>query len=404
MSKPMVVTLPFVLLLLDFWPLGKNDRLQITVLWYFKTLLVEKIPFFALAIAGSVVTYLVQKSAGAVWSAGAVPFQSHLANALLSYIRYISKTFCPVDLAVLYPYHSHFYHRAGGWRGAGAGVLDGFVPRRARQKPYLLVGWLWFLGTLVPTIGFVQVGSQSMADRYMYLPSIGLFIIVVWGLNDFLNFRPQWRTPVVCTGGLALAGCLVCTKIQLGYWQNSIKLFRHTIEVTTDNYSVFNALGGSLEEAGQKDEALLCYAGSVQIEDHYPPAQYNLGMALLSRGAFDKACEHLAVAVKLVPDDAGARYSYGTALMNDGKLDEAVTQLTEAIRLRPDFPDAQTRLAMACLKQDKPDDAIAHFSDAAQLRPNYPDARFNLGLALLDNHQPDKAARAIFGRNPAHAK
>jgi Flp pilus assembly protein TadD len=391
MSKPMVVTLPFVLLLLDFWPLKRmaNGEWRTANI---KTLLVEKIPFFALAIAGSVVTYVVQKSAGAVWSAGAVPFQSHLANALLSYIRYISKTFCPVNMAVLYPYHSHF---STGLAVGAALVLafwTGLFLWRARQNPYLIVGWLWFLGTLVPAIGLVQVGSQSMADRYMYLPSIGLFIIVTWGLNDFLNSRPQWRKPVVCAGGLALAGCLVCTGVQLGYWQNSIKLFRHTIEVTTYNYSVFNALGGALEEAGQKDEALLCYAESVQIEDHYPPAQYNLGMALLSRGAFDKACEHLSVAVKLVPEDAGARYSYGTALMNDGKLDAAAAQLTEAIRLRADFPDAQTRLAMVCLKQNKPDDAIAHFSDAAQLRPNDPDTRFNLGLALLDNHQPDKAA------------
>jgi len=272
MSKPMVVTLPFVLLLLDFWPIQRFNRSTIP------HLLLEKLPFFALALAGSVVTYRVQKSAGAVWSAGAVSLYSHVGNALLSYVRYLSKCLWPVDLAILYPYHTHC--NAGLVIGAALllALWSGLFLWRARQNPYLPAGWFWFLGTLVPTIGIVQVGSQSIADRYLYLPSIGLFILVVWGVGDFLNWRPHWRRIATLAGAATLAGCLVCARIQLGYWQNNIKLLTHTVAVTTDNYSIYNAMGLVLEQAGRKDDAMRWYIRSLQIVSNYPPAQYNLGM------------------------------------------------------------------------------------------------------------------------------
>ena len=215
MSKPMVVTLPFVLLLLDFWPLGgsqvsrftfqvlknpQSDSIAATSQPSTIALLLEKLPFFALALAGSVVTYPVQKSGGAVWSAGAVSLYSHVGNALLSYVRYLSKCFWPVDLAVLYPYHTHC--PAGLVIGAALllAMWSGLFLWRARQNPYLLVGWLWFLGTLVPTIGIVQVGSQSIADRYLYLPSIGLFILVAWGIERFSELAPHWRRIATVAG------------------------------------------------------------------------------------------------------------------------------------------------------------------------------------------------------------
>jgi tetratricopeptide (TPR) repeat protein len=418
MSKPMVVTLPFVLLLLDFWPLNRFSRFQFQVSSSEKhstpinrgqalnvqrstesafRLVCEKLPFFALALAGSIVTYLVQKSAGAVWSAEVVPFPSHVANALLAYVRYISKSFWPVDLAVLYPYHSH--SPAGLVMGAALmlAMWSGLFLWRARRNPYLFVGWFWFLGTLVPTIGLVQVGVQSMADRYLYLPSIGLFILVAWSLNDLVDFRPPWRHVVTFAGIAALAGCLMVTRIQLGYWQNSITLLRHTIAVTTDNYTIYNSLGGLLQQAGQPDEALMLYAESARIEPRYSPAQYNLGNALLNRGWTEKACAALAAAVRLAPDDVEARYSFGRALMNDRRLDDAVAQFTEALGLKPDFAKAQTGLALALIKQGKTAEAILHFSEAARLQPNDPEARFNLGLALLDSHQPADAAVQLAG-------
>ena len=409
MSKPMVVTLPFVLLLLDFWPLDRFSRFTFYVSSSEKPstpinreqaesaarLICEKLPFFALALAGSIVTYLVQKSGGAVWSAAVLPFHARVANALLACVRYLSKTFWPADLAIIYPYPRHWPVMAALGAALLLAIWSGLFLWRARQNPYLPVGWFWFLGTFIPAIGLVQVGAQSMADRYTYLPSIGLFILIVWGLNDFLNFRPQWRKMATLTGSLALAGCLVCTRIQLNYWQSSVKLLRHAIEVTTDNFVACNFLGRALDDLGQKDqkdEALLLYAESVRIESHYPQAQYNLGMALLNRGWAEKACEPLAAAARLAPDNAAARYYFGMALMDGGRLDDAIVQFNEALRLNPNFAKAQSKLAMIYIKQGKTAKALLHFAETVRLLPNDAEARFNLGLALLDNHRPVEAA------------
>jgi tetratricopeptide (TPR) repeat protein len=406
MSKPMVVTLPFVLLLLDFWPLERFSRFTFHVSSSEKPstlnpqpstesaarLICEKLPFLALALAGSVVTYLIQKSGGAVWSLGVLPFQARVANALLAYVRYLSKTFWPADLAIIYPYPRHWPVMAVIGAALLLAIWSGLFLWRARQNPYLLVGWLWFLGTFIPAIGLVQVGAQSMADRYTYLPSIGLFILIVWGLNDFLIFRPQWRKMAMLAGGLALAGCLAGTGIQLSLWQNNVKLLRHAIEVTTGNFVACNFLGRVLDDIGQKDEALLLYAESVRIESHYPQAQFNLGMALLNRGWAEKACEPLAAAVRLVPDDAGARYYFGMALMSGGRLDDAIVQFNEALRLNPSLAEAQSKLALVFIKQGKTAEAIPHFAETVRLLPNDAEARFNFGLALLNNHQPAGAA------------
>ena len=395
MSKPMVVTLPFVLLLLDFWPLNRFTFNSKVLSRAVASLVFEKLPFFALAVAGSIVTYLVQKSGGAVWSAAALPFHARVANALLAYMRYLSKTFWPADLAIIYPYPRHWPVMAVLGAALLLAMWSGLFLWRARQNPYLPVGWFWFLGTFIPAIGLVQVGAQSMADRYTYLPSIGLFILIVWGLNDFLNFRPPWRKMVMLVGSLALAGCLVCTGIQLNYWQSSIKLLRHAIEVTTGNFVACNFLGRALDDLGQKDEtdeALLLYTESVRIESHYPQAQYNLGMALLNRGWAEKACEPLAAAARLAPDNAEARYYFGMALMDGGRLDDAIAQFTEALRLNPNLAEAQSKIALVFIKQGKTAEAIPHFAETVRLLPNDAEARFNLGLALLDNHRPAEAA------------
>jgi tetratricopeptide (TPR) repeat protein len=389
MSKPVVVTLPFVLLLIDYWPL---NRFQPSCSAQTATrLVVEKLPFFALALAGSIVTYIAQREGGAVWSAG-LPLPVRIANVMASYLRYISKMFLPVDLAVVYPYPHHWPVGLVICATLVLATWSGLFIWRARQNPCLFVGWFWFLGTLVPAIGIVQVGPQSMADRFTYLPGIGFFMLIVWGLNDFLNFRPQWRQVATVAGIAALAGCLVCTRIQLSYWQNSITLLQHTLAVTTDNFVACNFLGRALDDLGQKDEALLLYAESVRIESHYPQAQFNLGMALLNRGWGEKACEPLAAAVRFAPDNAGARYYFGMALMAGGRLDDAIVQFNEALRLNPSFAEAQNKLAMIFIKQGKTAEAIPHFAETVRLLPNEAEACFNLGLALLNNHQPAEAA------------
>ena len=235
---------------------------------------------------------------------------------------------------------------------------------------------------LVPTIGLVQVGSQSMADRYTYLPCIGFFILIVWGADDLLKRWPEWRKFLPVAGSIALAGCLMVTSIQLNYWQDSIKLLSHTVEVTTGNYAADNCLETPWSRPEKNDEAFLCYAEAVRIEAHYPQAQYNLGMELLKRGAFDEACEHLAIAVKLVPDDAGARYSFGTALMDDGKPDEAAAQFSEELRLTPDETQAHYRLAQALSRENKFAGAVSQYREALRFNQDFSEAKKELGEIL----------------------
>ena len=310
MSKPMVVTLPFVLLLLDFWPLERFSRFTFLVsrsnqpstlnpqlsTGSVVRLICEKLPFFALTLAASMVTYSVQASGRALWSLAGLSFWSRVANALWAYERYISKTFWPADLSIFYP---HPYHWPAGLAMGAALLLalwSGLFLWRARQNPYLLVGWFWFLGTLIPTIGLVQVGSQSMADRYMYIPSIGLFILVVWGVERFFELASPLAANYDVGRERGAGGLSGGTRIQLSYWQNSIKLFRHAIEATTDNFVAYTCLGETLRDLGMKKEALMLCAEAVRIAPNSPVAQYNLGMALLQNQRLGEAIEHLDAA------------------------------------------------------------------------------------------------------------
>jgi tetratricopeptide (TPR) repeat protein len=394
MSKPMVVTLPFVLLLLDFWPLnrfqsGSSARSIIK-------LIVEKLPFLALTLAASVVTYSVQTAGRALWFSADLSFSSRVANALWAYERYISKTFWPADLSIFYP---HPYHWPAGLAIGAAFLLalwSGLSLWRARQNPYLPVGWFWFLGTLIPTIGLVQVGSQSMADRYMYIPSIGLFILVVWGVDDFLNWRPHWRRIAALAGSLALAGCLVGTEIQLSYWQNSIKLFTHAIEATTDNYAAYTCLGETLRDMGMKKEALMLCTEAARIAPNSPVTQYNLGMALLQNNHLDEALEHLEAAVRLVPRHSetqfNLQYSLGMVFLLHDKPDEAASRFTALLAEKPDYAEAHRRLAQALSQQHKSKEAIFHYREALRLKPDFADALNELAWILAT--APDSSLRS----------
>ena len=399
MSKPMVVTLPFVLLLLDFWPLNRFSSFQFQISSSEEPstlnhqpstesafrLIYEKLPFFALTLAASVVTYFVQTSGRALWLPAERPFSSRVANALWAYERYISKTFWPADLSIFYPYPHHW--PAGLVIGAALllAIWSGLLIWRARQNPCLFVGWFWFLGTLIPTIGLVQVGSQSMADRYMYIPSVGLFILVAWGFNDFLNWRPPWRRITTFAGGVALAGCLVCTEIQLSYWQNSIKLFRHAIEVTTDNFVAYTCLGETLNDLGLKKEAMMLCAEAVRIAPNSPVAQYNFGMALLQNNRLDEALAHLDAAARLAPHNSEVQYNFGLFLLLHNKPDEAASHFAATLVERPDFAEAHCRLAQALSQQHKFKEAIFHYREALRLKPEFPEAKAALGQILSTN-------------------
>ena len=388
MSKPMAVTLPFVLLLLDFWPLGRiaGGGFQFSNL---KFLILEKIPFFILSAAGSAATYLVQKTAGAMWASS---WELRLENVVLAYVRYISKLFWPQDLAIVYSFPHHW----PALLAAGAALLllvwTALVIFRARQSPYLPVGWLWFVGTLVPTIGIVQVGAQSIADRYTYIPSIGFFIVVVWGAGEIMERWPERGKFLPVAGIVALIGCLGVTSIQIGYWHDSENLFLHAIEVTTDNYVAENCLGKAYEQAGRNDRALVLYANAVKLEPRYPQAQFNLALCLLAYGKTNEALDHLRAAARLQPHDPDIQYDLGIYFTQHGSTDDAARGFEAALADRPDFPQAQTALGSLLARQQKFAEAIPHFAVTVRLKPNDPEARFNLGRALLDNHQPAEAA------------
>jgi protein O-mannosyl-transferase len=348
MSKPMVVTLPFVLLLLDFWPL---NRLR----WDGKSvrrLILEKLPFFALSALSGVITCFAQKDA--MWSSASLPLQFRAENALMSYARYIAKTFWPTDLALIYPYPHHWPVELVIGSTLLLVAATVFFILRARQNPYLFVGWFWFLGTLVPVIGLVQTGVQSIADRYTYIPSIGLFVLVVWGANDFLGRWPEWKKFLPVAGSVALAGCLAVTSIQLNYWQNSIKLFSHAIAVTTNNYAAYNCLGNVLEQVGKKKEAMALYVESVRVEPDYPLGQFNLGMMLLQQGKPDEGFAHLTTAAKLMPSDPTLQFDLGIFLLQHSKPDEAAVHFANALKDKPDFTEARQQLESLSAKTNSP--------------------------------------------------
>jgi protein O-mannosyl-transferase len=424
MSKPMVVTLPFVLLLLDFWPFGRFAVPgSASSIQNGARLVLEKIPFFILAAAGSAIVFFSQKVGGAV---SADTFSSRLANVLWAYVRYLSKNFWPVDLAVVYPFQNQWVVALAVVAALLLAVCSGAFILMARRRPYLFTGWFWFLGTLVPAIGIVQVGSQSMADRFTYVPGIGLFILVAWSVNDLLASTSHKRKIAALLGAAALAGCLALTSIQITYWRSSITLFRHALAVTRDNYVAGACLGQALNEAGQTDEALVVCREAVRLNPDYPPGQFFLGTVLwkigepaeafghllaaaesaprnpiiqnhfgkflLDRNLPDQAARRLAQAVALEPDNADYRYDYGTVLLGNSNPDEAIAQFSEALRLKPDSAGAHKNLAVAFTRRGKMAEAIAHFSKVAEAQPASPEAHFNLGLALLNTHQPAAAA------------
>ncbi len=337
MSKPMVVTLPFVLLLIDFWPLNRFATKSIAAL------ILEKLPFFALTIAGIVVTFFAQKDA--LWSSANLPLSFRMANALMSYLRYISKTFWPTDLALIYPY-PHYWPLSFVILAALLLVAwSTFFIWRAKLNPYLPVGWFWFVGTLVPVIGIVQAGVQSMADRYTYIPSIGLFILVVWSANDLLILILSKQKIATLLAATALGACLICSSLQIKYWASSVKLFVHTIAVTTDNYDAYNCLGQTLEKLGRQNEAYNLYTESVRIEPDFPLGQFNLGMILLEQGKPDDTFPHLKIAAQLMPNDPDVQFDFGLFLSQHGKSGEALNYFDAALKRRPDFPAALNQLA-----------------------------------------------------------
>jgi len=376
LSKPMLVTWPAVLLLWDYWPLGRFQP------GCWKSLIVEKIPFFALAVLASLVTFLVQKKEGVVAAWGTLPLSLRCENALISYVRYLGKTLWPRNLAVFYPH-------PGGWPFAAvmlagiflAGVTAALWAQR-RRWPFLLVGWLWFAGTLVPVIGVIQVGQQSMADRYMYIPSVGVFILLVWGAPELLRGRRPSAVILSLASAASLILCVAFTRQQLGYWQTSEVLFRHDLAVTENNYIARNNLGDALLSGGQAAAAVPEYQETVRLQPDNAIAHFNLGVALLKSSQPDAAIREFQNVLQLQPDYAPAHYALGNALLTTGQTNAAISEFQAHLRLQPTDYDAHYNLGYLCLKQGQYDAAAVQFQAAIGLQPDSASAHYNLGVAL----------------------
>jgi tetratricopeptide (TPR) repeat protein len=353
----------------------------------------EKIPFFALALAMSVVACVVQQHGGAFNSGENLPPGARAGNALVSYCRYLGKMFWPADLAVFYPH-------PGYWPLAQvllAGVLvlgvSGLLFLKRRRYPFLLMGWLWFCGTLVPVIGLVQVGGQSMADRYAYLPSLGLLIFAIWGAGELARPWRQGWVALALAGSAAIILCLGLTRQQLGYWKDSEALFRHALEVTRNNALAHYNLGMTLGKKGQLDEAISHYQEAIRLKPDYAEAISKLGTALGEKGRINEAISRLQEAIRLKPDYAEAHYNLGVAWAAKGHLDEAISSYREALRFKPDYILAHINLGVALDRKGQIDEAIGQFQETIRLKPDYAAAHNNLGTALCKQGQIDEAIR-----------
>jgi tetratricopeptide (TPR) repeat protein len=378
MSKPMVVTLPFVLLLLDVWPLQRISDFKLQASSFYR-LLAEKIPFFCLSFALCSVTFLSQKNYGAVMH---IDWHTRLANVPVSYLRYVSKTIWPADLAVFYPYIYNWPVAVVVGSALLLLLISVVALRLIRQQPWLMVGWFWFLGTMVPVIGFVQVGIQSMADRYNYIPSIGLLIVIVWSVHTLAQTRPAAKKYLALCAGVILAGCLATTARQISYWQNNVRLFLHAVETTTDNYVALNSLGCALNEIGRKDDAIKVFRESIRIEPFYWPSQRNLATTLLDNNQPDAAFKQFEVVLDQLPGDAGLRYELSLRLLQYGRIEAAKNQLVAALKIQPEYSEAHELLGSIYLQQTNLTAAIPQFSETLKLNPRYAEAHLNLGLAL----------------------
>jgi tetratricopeptide (TPR) repeat protein len=316
---------------------------------------------------------------------------------VVSYVKYLSKTFYPVELAVIYPVPRGIPWEQVVIATALLAVVSWLVWRMRRRKPYLLMGWLWFLGMLVPVSGLAQVGTQAMADRFTYLPLVGVYIGMIFSLGDLTaKLRPA-PVLLISVGGIVLAGCLVLTARQLQYWQDSETLFRHALRVTRDNPSAQSYLGNILLQKGQVDEALAHLQASIELEPNNSQAHNNLGWALLPKGRVDEAIAQFQKALEIQPRSAAIHYNLGVAFSQKEQVGKAIEQYQEAVDLQPDFVQARNNLGDALLRTGRTDGAIAQFQAALKIRPDSAILRNNLGLAFLRKGQAAEAVAHFQG-------
>lgn len=380
MSKPMLVTWPFVMLLLDYWPL-KRMSCEWSVI---RPLLREKLPFLGIVAVSCVVTLFAQSHEGAVRTFGEVSFALRLSNALVSYAKYLLLTFWPRDLAVWYPLP---LSGIPAWQIIGAALLlvgiTAFCLYQRKVRPYLIVGWLWFLGTLVPVIGLVQVGNQAMADRYYYIPSIGLFIALVFGLVDATKALRVSRPFGIALASGSLLILAALTFWEIGRWRDSVTLFEHTLAVTPPNLVIEYNLGHVMSEQGRYQEAALHFGKAVDIQPDFYQGLFNMGIMLSRQGRIADAVDYYRRALGVRPDSARAHMELGVALTKQSRNELAEEELRRALELAPQDAEIRTALGIVLAQLGRISDAIDQYHEALRLNPDSANAHTNLGLVLL---------------------
>lgn len=418
MAKPMLVTLPFVLLLLDVWPLGrlkswklntkcsgrntkksklppqkncKTDRHNAFIF----SLILEKSPLFFLSAASCIVTFLVQKKAGAVGSLEVFPFSVRFANAVVSYCSYIAKMLWPSNLTVFYPHPEKIQWGFLAFSVVLLLALSTAAVHYARQKPYMLVGWLWYLGTLLPVVGLVQVGMQGRADRYTYIPLIGIFIIIAWAIPE-LTARLRYQQELLGASAIGIILLISAqTWQQAGYWKDSTTLFEHTLAITDNNYMAHNNYGLVLLWQGKYADAFKHINDALRIKPNYALSHYNLGFLYAKQGNINEALQHFYRAVRLNPRNEVFRNGLGEAFLRQGRLDEAIKQFEASVQIKPAYAAAWFNRGLALAGKGEIDDALTCYNEAVLLKPDFAEAHNNLGYVLINKKRLDEAISHI---------
>ncbi len=439
MCKPTLVTLPFVLLLLDYWPLGRMQRAKgdeqrhqaqrsrVTSAFQpfsvsaFETwsvvrgLVVEKIPLFVLSAASCVATIVAQKQV--LEEITNLTFAERIGNAIVSYAAYLGQTIYPAHLAILYPYPE------GNLKIAAVIlslllllVLSAIFFLWRRKYPFLLVGWLWYLGMLVPMIGLIQVGAQTRADRYTYLPQIGLCILVTWGAIELFSRWRRGREILAAAALLIIIALATRSYSQTASWQNSETLWRHALDNTSNNYIACNNLGQVLAEKGQLDQAIVYFRRAIELSGEYAQAHNNLGAALMQKGKqadeiaqqsnephgngleqqgyIDEAMAHYQRALQIKPDYAEAQSNLGNIFYGRGQVDEAIARYQKALEIDPNYAKADYNLGIVLLKTGRASEAIAYYQKALEINPDFAEAEYNLGRAFAAQGKFSEAVAA----------
>lgn len=380
MSKPMLVTLPCILLLFDYWPLQRaslpSPKNTLT------SLIIEKVPLLVISITIGLLTIYTQRKTGALMAFEALPVNLRVQNAIIVYTEYMLKMVWPQGLAVFYPYFRAVPLVKLAFSAVCLASLSLFVVHKWEKHAYLMVGWLWYIVTLLPVIGIIQVGRQAMADRYTYVPLIGLFIMIAWGIQELLKQRRYKK--ILFTGG-TVAMIIILMAIswtQTQVWHNSITLFTHAINVTPKNYLAHGNLAVALADRQDYAAALNHYREALRIKPDYALAHINLGDLLFKCGKSDEAMQHFRASLRINPDNSSAQRHLADALVKKGQLAEAVSLYNQALRAEPDNPELYNNLGVALAQQNKDTAAVQCFASALRINPGYAEARNNLKLLM----------------------